>query len=299
MKNTIRILMLTLVINSCTQEDILNLQRANPPKFKTVNLIRNSDTTTYTFGYNSDTTKLTSVLRNGLFYASIGYSSNTVMLAMKMNNTYNDTFVANITSDNFLDSLNFFSLPNTLNSNYKKPVRISRNSNNKLSQSTNFLIDYLKKDGFLVGYDKLQTNTFNMVYNSSNNNLIKYNTQAIQGILDTTYRDSIVYNTSRTNQPNLPDQFSTNLQSYFLQQGKPILTPLFLLQQSNIFPYQIHTNLIDSWLMYDIDFNGFPTINTEYFYRYSYTFDANARVTQMDITVNGANYLSYQFIYFN
>ena len=267
------------------------------PKINVVKLIRDGDTTAYTFQYNADTTKLTSVLRDGEWYATITYAANQAIIAMDITSYYGvtDTFLVKLSSDNYIDSIkNLVRIPilfgfEDMNSN----LRIT---NNRLFESTSILETYVQSP------TNNQTKFFyNMNYESSTNNLVAFKTSVRQSFFSNSYRDSVVYNTAYVNQPNLPDQFITSTQSVRVYQGNPILNPFFLLQQSNIYPYRSHTNLINTWQTASIDFGLAPITYSfnNYVYRYNYTFDSRSRVTQMDVTINGANYLTYQFDYFD
>jgi hypothetical protein len=171
-----------------------------------------------------------------------------------------------------------------------------RITNNRLFESISILETYVQSP------TNNQTKFFyNMNYESSTNNIVAFKTSVRQSFFSNSYRDSVEYNTAYVNQPNLPDQFITSTQSVWVYQGNPILNPFFLLQQSNIYPYRSHSNLINTWRTATIDFGLAPisySLNN-YVYRYNYTFDSRSRVTQMDVTIDGANYLSYQFIYFD
>lgn len=298
MKNLLKLILVITVFSSCTPEDLVNdPESINTPKINAVKLIRDGDTVAYTFQYNADTTKLTSVLRDGEWYATITYAANQAIIAMDITSYYGitDTFLVKLSSDNYIDSIKslvpvtiFFGFEN-MNSN----IRIT---NNRLFESTSILERYVQSP------TNNQTKSFfNMNYESSTNNLVAFRTTVRQTPFSYNYRDSIVYNTTFLNQPNLPDQFIMSTQSVKVFQGKPILNPFFLLQQSNIFPYRSHSNLINTWQTATVDFGLAPITysldNDEY--RYNYTFDGRSRVIKMDVTIDGANYLTYQFIYFD
>jgi len=286
------------VFSSCTPEDLVNdPESTNTPKINIVKLIRDGDTTAYTFQYNADTTKLTSVLRDGEWYATITYAANQAIIAMDITSYYGvtDSFLVKLSPNNYIDSIKslvpeliFFGFEN-MNSNI-------RMTNNKLFESTSILENYVQSP------TNNQTKTFfNMNYESSTNNIVAFKTSVRQSLFSYGYRDSVDYNTAYVNQPNLPDQFIMSTQSVRVYQGKPILNPFFLLQQSNIYPYRSHSNLISTWQTASVDFGLAPLTYglDNYLYRYNYTFDGRSRVTQMDVTINGANYLSYQFVYFD
>jgi hypothetical protein len=298
MKNLLKLILILTVVISCTPEDLVNdPESANTPKINVVKLIRDGDTTAYTFQYNADTTKLTSVLRDGEWYATITYAANQAIIAMDITSYYGvtDTFLIKLSSDNYIDSIkSLVRIPiilgfEDMNSN----LRIT---NNRLFESISILETYVQSP------TNNQTKFFyNMNYESSTNNIVAFKTGVRQSFFSNSYRDSVEYNTAYVNQPNLPDQFITSTQSVWVYQGNPILNPFFLLQQSNIYPYRSHSNLINTWRTATIDFGLAPisySLNN-YVYRYNYTFDSRSRVTQMDVTIDGANYLSYQFIYFD
>ena len=210
----------------------------------------------------------------------------------------NDTFLAKLSGNNYIDSLKNIK-KDFINSALENSVSIIRGVNSRLYYSTSFLNYYMyynPEDESNI----LTSRTNYIVYNLSNNNLKSYVGFAIRSIFNHSYNDSLSYNLARPNQQNLPDQFITNMQSYYLYQGKPILTPMFLLQQSNIYPYRSHTNLINKWdaLEVFLPFSPYPS-TTPHTYTYNYTLDGLSRVTQMDVSVNGTNYLTYQFEYFN
>ncbi len=298
MKNLLKLILVMTVFSSCTPEDLVNdPESTNTPKINVVKLIRDGDTTAYTFQYNADTTKLTSVLRDGEWYATITYAANQAIIAMDITSYYGvtDSFLVKLSPNNYIDSIKslvpeliFFGFEN-MNSNI-------RMTNNKLFESTSILENYVQSP------TNNQTKTFfNMNYESSTNNIVAFKTSVRQSLFSYGYRDSVDYNTAYVNQPNLPDQFIMSTQSVRVYQGKPILNPFFLLQQSNIYPYRSHSNLISTWRTASVDFGLAPLTYglNNYLYRYNYTFDGRSRVTQMDVTINGANYLSYQFVYFD
>jgi len=298
MKNLLKLILVMTVFSSCTPEDLVNdPESTNTPKINIVKLIRDGDTTAYTFQYNADTTKLTSVLRDGEWYATITYAANQAIIAMDITSYYGvtDSFLVKLSPNNYIDSIKslvpeliFFGFEN-MNSNI-------RMTNNKLFESTSILENYVQSP------TNNQTKTFfNMNYESSTNNIVAFKTSVRQSLFSYGYRDSVDYNTAYVNQPNLPDQFIMSTQSVRVYQGKPILNPFFLLQQSNIYPYRSHSNLISTWRTASVDFGLAPLTYglNNYLYRYNYTFDGRSRVTQMDVTINGANYLSYQFVYFD
>ena len=298
MKNLLKLILILTVVSSCTPEDLVNdPESTNTPKINVVKLIRDGDTTAYTFQYNADTTKLTSVLRDGEWYATITYAANQAIIAMDITSYYGvtDSFLVKLSPNNYIDSIKslvpeliFFGFEN-MNSNI-------RMTNNKLFESTSILENYVQSP------TNNQTKTFfNMNYESSTNNIVAFKTSVRQSHFSYGYRDSVDYNTAYVNQPNLPDQFIMSTQSVRVYQGKPILNPFFLLQQSNIYPYRSHSNLISTWRTASVDFGLAPLTYglNNYLYRYNYTFDGRSRVTQMDVTINGANYLSYQFVYFD
>jgi hypothetical protein len=298
MKSLLKLILILTVVSSCTPEDLVNdPESTNTPKINVVKLIRDGDTTAYTFQYNADTTKLTSVLRDGEWYATITYAANQAIIAMDITSYYGvtDSFLVKLSPNNYIDSIKslvpeliFFGFEN-MNSNI-------RMTNNKLFESTSILENYVQSP------TNNQTKTFfNMNYESSTNNIVAFKTSVRQSLFSNSYRDSVEYNTAYVNQPNLPDQFITSTQSVRVYQGKPILNPFFLLQQSNIYPYRSHSNLINTWRTASVDFGLAPLTYglDNYLYRYNYTFDGRSRVTQMDVTINGANYLSYQFVYFD
>jgi hypothetical protein len=298
MKNLLKLILVMTVFSSCTPEDLVNNpESTNTPKINVVKLIRDGDTTAYTFQYNADTTKLTSVLRDGEWYATITYAANQAIIAMDITSYYGvtDSFLVKLSPNNYIDSIKslvpeliFFGFEN-MNSNI-------RMTNNKLFESTSILENYVQSP------TNNQTKTFfNMNYESSTNNIVAFKTSVRQSLFSYGYRDSVDYNTAYVNQPNLPDQFIMSTQSVRVYQGKPILNPFFLLQQSNIYPYRSHSNLISTWRTASVDFGLAPLTYglNNYLYRYNYTFDGRSRVTQMDVTINGANYLSYQFVYFD
>jgi hypothetical protein len=298
MKNLLKLILVMTVFSSCTPEDLVNNpESTNTPKINVVKLIRDGDTTAYTFQYNADTTKLTSVLRDGEWYATITYAANQAIIAMDITSYYGvtDSFLVKLSPNNYIDSIKslvpeliFFGFEN-MNSNI-------RMTNNKLFESTSILENYVQSP------TNNQTKTFfNMNYESSTNNIVAFKTSVRQSLFSYSYRDSVEYNTAYVNQPNLPDQFIMSTQSVRVYQGKPILNPFFLLQQSNIYPYRSHSNLISTWRTASVDFGLAPLTYglDNYLYRYNYTFDGRSRVTQMDVTINGANYLSYQFVYFD
>jgi hypothetical protein len=298
MKNLLKLILILTVFSSCTPEDLVNNpESTNTPKINVVKLIRDGDTTAYTFQYNADTTKLTSVLRDGEWYATITYAANQAIIAMDITSYYGvtDSFLVKLSPNNYIDSIKslvpeliFFGFEN-MNSNI-------RMTNNKLFESTSILENYVQSP------TNNQTKTFfNMNYESSTNNIVAFKTSVRQSLFSYGYRDSVDYNTAYVNQPNLPDQFIMSTQSVRVYQGKPILNPFFLLQQSNIYPYRSHSNLISTWRTASVDFGLAPLTYglDNYLYRYNYTFDGRSRVTQMDVTINGANYLSYQFVYFD
>ena len=298
MKNLLKLILVMTVFSSCTPEDLVNdPESTNTPKINIVKLIRDGDTTAYTFQYNADTTKLTSVLRDGEWYATITYAANQAIIAMDITSYYGvtDSFLVKLSPNNYIDSIKslvpeliFFGFEN-MNSNI-------RMTNNKLFESTSILENYVQSP------TNNQTKTFfNMNYESSTNNIVAFKTSVRQSLFSYGYRDSVDYNTAYVNQPNLPDQFIMSTQSVRVYQGKPILNPFFLLQQSNIYPYRSHSNLISTWQTASVDFGLAPLTYglNNYLYRYNYTFDGRSRVTQMDVTINGANYLSYQFVYFD
>ena len=298
MKNLLKLILVMTVFSSCTPEDLVNNpESTNTPKINVVKLIRDGDTTAYTFQYNADTTKLTSVLRDGEWYATITYAANQAIIAMDITSYYGvtDSFLVKLSPNNYIDSIKslvpeliFFGFEN-MNSNI-------RMTNNKLFESTSILENYVQSP------TNNQTKTFfNMNYESSTNNIVAFKTSVRQSLFSYGYRDSVDYNTAYVNQPNLPDQFIMSTQSVRVYQGKPILNPFFLLQQSNIYPYRSHSNLISTWRTASVDFGLAPLTYglNNYLYRYNYTFDGRSRVTQMDVTINGVNYLSYQFVYFD
>ncbi|MBL0287587.1 MAG: hypothetical protein IPQ19_09305 [Bacteroidetes bacterium] len=86
---------------------------------------------------------------------------------MLNNAARNDTFVAKLSSNNYIDSLNnisniayFFGLGN--------PTNIVRGVNGRLFESQNYLNEYLKQVGV---YTPLKTFTENHLYNTTDNNL--------------------------------------------------------------------------------------------------------------------------------
>lgn len=297
MKKLFKLLFLFQVLVACSPDDLIVEPEENiPPKIRTVEVTKNDVSDVYSFQYNEDNSKLISVLRNGVLYASLSYTSNNAKIEMLNNPGRNDTFVAKLSTNNYIDSLNnistvayFFSLGN--------PTNIVRGVNGRLFESQNYLIDYLKQVGV---FSPLKIFSSNHLYNSEDNNLRRYNAVASLGGYNVSYKDSLIYNESRINQPNLPDQFITNMQTYYPGQGIPLLSPLFLLQQSNYYPYRTHTNLIQEWQYTEAYINIFsipPTSINQFIYQYNYVFDALNRVNQMDVSVDGILNTTYVFEY--
>lgn len=297
MKKLFKLLFLIQVLVACSPDDLVVDPEDNiPPKIRTVEVIKNDISDVYSFQYNEDNSKLISVLRNGVLYASLSYSANYAKIEMLNNAARNDTFVAKLSSNNYIDSLNnisniayFFGLGN--------PTNIVRGVNGRLFESQNYLNEYLKQVGV---YTPMKTFTENHFYNTIDNNLRRYDATASLGGFNVSYKDSLVFNESRINQPNLPDQFITNMQTYFPGQGIPLLSPLFLLQQSNYYPYRTHTNLIQEWQYTEAYINIFsipPTSINQFIYQYNYSFDGLNRVNQMDVSVDGILNTTYVFQY--
>jgi hypothetical protein len=147
MKNLLKLILILTVVISCTPEDLVNdPESANTPKINVVKLIRDGDTTAYTFQYNADTTKLTSVLRDGEWYATITYAANQAIIAMDITSYYGitDTFLIKLSSDNYIDSIkSLVRIPiilgfEDMNSN----LRIT---NNRLFESISILETYVPK----------------------------------------------------------------------------------------------------------------------------------------------------------
>jgi hypothetical protein len=146
MKNLLKLILVMTVFSSCTPEDLVNNpESTNTPKINVVKLIRDGDTTAYTFQYNADTTKLTSVLRDGEWYATITYAANQAIIAMDITSYYGvtDSFLVKLSPNNYIDSIKslvpeliFFGFEN-MNSNI-------RMTNNKLFESTSILENYVQ-----------------------------------------------------------------------------------------------------------------------------------------------------------
>lgn len=296
MKNIIKILVLLIFITSCRPEDFVNLPESNlPPKISAVKLIKLGDTTTYTFQYNEDTTKLTTVLRNGEWYSTITYALNQAVVVMDKGNIYHDSFLVKLSPNAYIDSINSL-VPELISFGEDKMYSSTRGVNNILYESDYFLDRYIQYQD-----NVRQTHLAYMEHDSTNDNLNKFYVQVTERGQSYSYRDSLDYSSRIVNQPNLPDQFVTSLQSFRLYQGVPILNPLFLLQQSNIYPYRSHTNLINNWQTFEVDLTLAPVFysKTEYNYNYNYIFDGLSRVIQMDVYVNSELYLTYLFEYFD
>jgi hypothetical protein len=305
MKNILKLFTLFLLIQSCTPENLGDTPTPEtniPPKIRKLKLIKYGDTTTYLFNYNPDVdyAQLTSVLKDSQFYANLTYASNRVLLSINIaQNGTMDTFIAIISPYNYIDSIRISPVYDMLLSSFDKPYSMIRGANSTFFSSNVHINEYLLKDRNTSAFTALQTTHLYNAEHQLNNNILSYMASVNYTLFNQTYKDTIVYNASLINQPNLPDQFITNLQSYNALQGVPILTPLFLLQQSNIYPYRTHANLINSWGTHDVNFFApIPAVSQRDLI-YNYTLDTRNRVIQMVVILNFEEYLTYQFEYFD
>lgn len=158
----------------------------------------------------------------------------------------------------------------------------NRGNSNKLSRSnTDFAIT--KKQ------------LFSPLYVGASSNISNYNGTLSNSLSILNFDTANVYYTTIANQANLPFQFVTN-SFWQYNYGLMDLDLPFLMQQSNIFPYRAHDNLIQNHII-PMHNGSFTSPAVEYQpHNFSYTFDASNRVNDMTIEIYGLAY-NYQIIY--
>lgn len=224
-------------------------------KIKTLTILASNDTAIYKFAYNSYN-QLDTVFKDNNPYAILNYTSSSAMI-VKLNSIYRDTFYVYKSSTNYIDSVKD-------NLNVK---RFYRNSSAQLDSIWNYennhsLMHYIgdMSSNDILQYQQTLPYTCNLYYYCSEIS-----------------NDTITYS-SVANQANLPEQFvgiplSENFS--FLD-----LNPVFMMQQSDIFPYMPHNHLRENWIT---KYSIFVTqgVPNRFLFNYQYRFDAQNRVTAM------------------
>lgn len=247
-------------------------------KIKELTILFNDDTANYSFSY--DGTNLNSITRDGRNYANITYADNKAWVMMNYN-FYKDTFLINYNGSKLVDSIKHF---NGIDNRH-----FFRNVSNHLdscryteSGKSLFYSNFAESGGQPFTYDHSNVYTcgvFNTCYQTN--------------------KDTILYNT-RINQANLPGQFLTMP----LSEGISLLdlNPLFLVQQSSIFLYQPHANLISNlYTSYSILVSQSPPKRLHF--RYEYSFDSKGRITLIyqydDLLSTSIPFKTYALTYFD
>lgn len=291
MKNLLLISCVISAFCSCTPEDLVPEPETNiPPKIRTVTITNEAETSVYTFAYNEDTTKLTSVLFNGELYATLSYDSNEVIIIYNLfGNGFIDSLIVKHTNEGYIDSIYTYNFPLAPGSKYEYYSAVKL-PNAKLFSSENNI------DPFFSGL--LKTSYNNLTFDLSNDNTLctVSNFTAVGNI---TVYDTLNYDASRMNQPNLPNQFINTEQVFSSSQSSTKLNPLFLLQQSNLYTHKTHSHLINRVRYREVTYGGFSTLTSYGSYNYNYIFDGSSRVSEMTKSEGGIILGTYQFEYFD
>ena len=298
MKNlTVIPVILAFVLLGCSRLDLDREIPISVPKISEMTVIEpTADTTVYSFQYTGE--QLTTVLRNNLDYANLIYHDDRVEVITKFDFTnFSDTFVAYIkripdVNIIYIDSIYNRNTQTELAMNVRQFYSKRQPINNKLlKDSEENITRYIEGNGV---YPSTSVRTFNYIRYLPNS----FNIASLQFMTSLPFDrggEFFIYNTN-VNQPNLPDQFITNFQSYYSIGRSIFLTPTFLLQQSNIFPYRKHDNLVSSWSK--ISTGSFPGVmERTILYDYSYTYDSDSRVTQMNVSMDRTLLYIYKFQY--
>ncbi len=254
---------------------------ADPPavnqKIRSLTITNFGDTVSYEFSYTGD--QLTAVNKQGELYARLSYSTNEVNVEM-VKPSYRDTFRIYLSSSNFIDSI-------------KEQGVLQR----KFFRNTAGQLDSCRytESGVSLFYDNVQ-------YAEDKITVFRQSRPYTCGLYNTCIQigsDTAAY-TSLTPQPNLPEQFFT----FPLSEGLSFkdLNPMFLLQQSGIFPYLSHPNLVGNWnTFYSILVT--QTTPPKFRFHYTYTFDTQNRVIVMyvynTLQSNTVPFKTYSIGYFD
>jgi hypothetical protein len=291
MKNLFLIISILSVLYSCTPEDLVPDPETNiPPKIRSVKITNETETSVYSFNYNEDTTKLSSVLFNGALYATLNYDSNKVVLVFNLyGGGFTDSFIVKHTNEGYIDSIYTYNFPLAVGSrfDYYNAVKLP---NARLFSAENTINSYfatdVKKNYSQTTFDTDSDNTLSFVLNYTGlGTIVSY--------------DTLSYDETRPNQPNIPNQFISSEQIFGSNQSATKLNPIFLLQQSNIYPHRTHTHLINRVNYRQVTYGGFSTFTSYGSFNYNYTFDASSRVNQMTKSEGGIVLGTYQFEYFD
>ncbi len=256
----------------------------NVPKIRNLTISSTNPldgTRNYSFAYTNN--RLSTVSEHGYTVANFVYDTifNLARIIIYSNQNNYDSTIINVQyhrsgSSNiyYIDSI--YSI-DPLTGHHMLYNRFFQNNTNgnklsfAMSKHDPYLMRYLTRD-----------------YDGSTANIISY-TGEFDSILSGTIDTCIVRYNTLPNQANLPYQFITN---FFWQNnyGLSDIDPLFLLQQSNIFPYRAHDNLMS--------YHNVPVqtlIGTHIytsFDRHDFTYDrdTDGRVTQLRAQLYSTTY---------
>lgn len=244
-------MLFAILIGSCNPTDSPVVNQ----KIRSLTITTFGDTVSYEFSYTDD--RLTAVNKQGDPYARLSYYTNEVNVEM-VKPSYSDTFRIYLSPANFIDSI-------------KQQGILQR----KFFRNTAGQLDSCRytESGVSLFYD-------NVVYSGNQILNFRQSRPYTCGFYNTCIQigsDTAAY-TSLTPQPNLPEQFFTCPLSEGLSFKD--LNPMFLVQQSGIFPYLSHRNLVGSWnTFYSILVT--QTTPPKFHFRYTYSFDTQNRVIAM------------------
>ncbi|MFN8238314.1 MAG: hypothetical protein U0T77_09100 [Chitinophagales bacterium] len=246
-------------------------------KIRTLTIINFGDTASYEFIYTGD--QLTTVNKNGATYARLFYGIGQVNVEM-IKPSYRDTFSIYFSSANYIDSV-------------KEQGMLQR----KFFRNASEQLDSCRytESGVSLFYN-------NVTYAGNQIAVFRQSRPYTCGIYNTCIKiglDTATYTTLEP-QSNLPEQFFT----FPLSEGLSFMdvNPMFLVQQSGIFPYIPHPNLVRNWnTFYSILIT--QTTPPNFHFRYDYTFDTQQRVTVMyvynTLQSNTVPFKTYRMGYFD
>lgn len=226
-------------------------------KIRTLTIISLGDTVSYEFSYTGN--QLSAVNKHGEAYARLYYSANQVDVEM-VKPSYRDTFRIYFSSVNFIDSIKQHQILQR---------RFFRTAAGQLDSCR------YTESGVSLFYD-------NVIYIDNKVTIFRQSRPYTCGLFNTCVQigsDTASYS-SLAPQANLPEQFFT----FPLSDGLSFkdLNPMFLVQQSGIFPYASHPNLIGNWnTFYSILVT--QTTPPKFRFSYTYTFDTQNRVITMNV----------------
>lgn len=227
-------------------------------KIKSMTLYAFGDSAIFSFTYTHH--KLIAVTKNGIPYVEISYSSNFASIVYK-NPTIYDTLKTYFNSKNLIDSVI---------TNHNKIRIYYRNNTNDLLDScryfegTNLLCNSFVDENYQpITFQQQRPYTCGMFYD----------------VCIKTGVDTATY-TTMENQYNIPFQFFTTP----LSEGLSFLdlNPLVLMQQSEIYPYKPHQNLLKNWnTFYSILITQVPS--PRFHFRFKYEKDTKQRIVKMEL----------------